>query len=34
MSRSRRPSKQAKTREARIDKFVPQILAGKGMRDR
>ncbi len=27
-------AKQAKTREARIDKFVPQILAGKGMRDR
>lgn len=27
-------AKQAKTREARIDKYVPQILAGKGMRDR
>lgn len=27
-------AKQAKTREARIDKHVPQILAGKGMRDR
>ena len=27
-------AKQAKTREARIDKCVPQILAGKGMRDR
>ncbi len=27
-------AKQAKTREARIDKVVPQILAGKGMRDR
>jgi uncharacterized protein YdeI (YjbR/CyaY-like superfamily) len=27
-------AKQAKTREARIDRYVPQILAGKGMRDR
>jgi len=27
-------AKQAKTREARIDKYTPQILAGKGMRDR
>mgnify|MGYP000912570417 FL=1 len=27
-------AKQAKTREARIDRCVPQILAGKGMRDR
>lgn len=27
-------AKQAKTREARIDKYVDQILAGKGMRDR
>ena len=26
-------AKQAKTREARIDKLAPQILAGKGMRD-
>lgn len=27
-------AKQAKTREARIDRYAPQILAGKGMRDR
>ena len=27
-------AKQAKTREARIDKVAPQILAGKGLRDR
>lgn len=27
-------AKQAKTREARIEKYAPQILAGKGMRDR
>ena len=27
-------AKQAKTRESRIDKFVPKILAGKGFRDR
>jgi uncharacterized protein YdeI (YjbR/CyaY-like superfamily) len=27
-------AKQAKTREARVDKYVDQILAGKGMRDR
>jgi len=27
-------AKQAKTREARIDKHVPRILAGKGLRDR
>ncbi len=27
-------AKQAKTREARIEKYVPQILAGKGMQDR
>ncbi|MCL4147611.1 UNVERIFIED_CONTAM: hypothetical protein GTU68_013675 [Idotea baltica] len=27
-------AKQAKTREARIDKFVPKILEGKGFRDR
>ena len=27
-------AKQAKTREARIDKYVDQIKAGKGMRDR
>lgn len=26
-------AKQAKTREARIEKFVPKILAGKGMND-
>ncbi len=26
-------AKQSKTREARIDKFVPQILAGKGLDD-
>ncbi len=27
-------AKQAKTREARVEKFVPKILAGKGFRDR
>jgi uncharacterized protein YdeI (YjbR/CyaY-like superfamily) len=27
-------AKQAKTREARVDKFVPKILDGKGFRDR
>jgi len=27
-------AKQAKTRQSRIEKYVPQILAGKGMRDR
>lgn len=27
-------AKQAATREARIDKFVPKIMAGKGFRDR
>ena len=27
-------AKQAKTREGRVDKHVPKILAGKGMRDR
>ena len=27
-------AKQAKTREARIDKYAPKILAGKGLRDR
>jgi len=27
-------AKQAKTREARIDKYVPRILAGKGLDDR
>ena len=27
-------AKQAKTREARIDKYVPKILEGKGFRDR
>jgi len=27
-------AKQASTRQARIDKYVPQILAGKGLRDR
>ncbi|MGJ8729854.1 YdeI/OmpD-associated family protein [Listeria aquatica] len=26
-------AKQSKTREARIEKFIPQILAGKGLRD-
>ena len=26
-------AKQAKTREARIDRYVPKILAGKGLRD-
>lgn len=27
-------AKQAKTREARIDRYAPKILAGKGLRDR
>jgi uncharacterized protein YdeI (YjbR/CyaY-like superfamily) len=27
-------AKQAATREARVDKFAPRILAGKGFRDR
>ena len=27
-------AKQAKTREARVEKYAPQILAGKGLRDR
>ena len=27
-------AKQSKTREARIDRYAPKILAGKGMRDR
>jgi uncharacterized protein YdeI (YjbR/CyaY-like superfamily) len=27
-------AKQAKTRETRVDKFVPKILDGKGFRDR
>ncbi len=27
-------AKQAKTREARVEKYAPQILAGKGFRDR
>ena len=27
-------AKQSKTRAARVEKYVPQILAGKGMRDR
>jgi uncharacterized protein YdeI (YjbR/CyaY-like superfamily) len=26
--------KQAKTREARIEKYIPQILAGKGLNDK
>ena len=26
-------AKQAKTREARIEKYIPQILAGKGLDD-
>jgi uncharacterized protein YdeI (YjbR/CyaY-like superfamily) len=25
--------KQAKTREARVEKYTPQILAGKGLND-
>ncbi|MEY4541385.1 MAG: hypothetical protein RLZZ306_3142, partial [Bacteroidota bacterium] len=27
-------AKQAKTRESRIEKYVPQILAGKGLEDK
>ncbi|MEZ5228641.1 MAG: YdeI/OmpD-associated family protein [Acidimicrobiales bacterium] len=27
-------AKQAKTREARVEKYAPKILAGKGFRDR
>ena len=27
-------AKQASTREARVEKYAPKILAGKGMRDR